>query len=99
SNPQLPQLCLVHRRWRIHHLVARLRRLREWDHITQALAAAQDHNDTVQPERDTAMRWRAVLQRFQEEAEARARLVVTHSQRAEDLRLHILPMDTHRPRP
>ena len=44
------------------------------------------------------MRRRTVFQRIQEESEALMRLFVAHPQRAEDLRLHILAMNTNRNR-
>jgi hypothetical protein len=73
---QFTHLLLTHRSRRIHHQVDRLRRLRERNHLAQALRPGQDHRNAVEPERDAAVRWRAVLQRVQEESEARLRLFV-----------------------
>src|SRR5438105_15192473 len=92
--PQLPQLLLADWSGRVHHQISRLRGLGEWDHLAQALRPGQDHHNAIQTQRDAAMRRRAILQRLQKKAEARARLIFAQAKRAKNLPLHILAMDT-----
>ena len=73
---QFLQLLLGHRRRRVGHQVDGLGGLGEGNHLAQAGRAGQQHHNAVQAQRNAAVRRRAVLQRVQEEAEARARLFV-----------------------
>src|SRR5205814_9725066 len=56
-------------------------------------------DDAVEPKRNAAVWGRAVFQRVQEESETLPRLFIADSQRCEDLLLHILAVNTYRPRP
>ena len=78
-NPQLLQLTLADRRGRVHHQVNCLRGLGEGNHLSQAFRAGQNHHDAVESQRNSAVRRRAVLQRLQEEAEARLLLLRRHA--------------------
>ena len=49
--------------------------------------AGEHRDDTVEPERDAAVRRRAVLERLEEEAEAQLRLLVADAEPLEDARL------------
>ena len=68
--------------------------LGEGDDLAQAGGAGQDHDDAVEAEGDAAVRRRAVLQGVEEEAETFVGLFVRHAERAEDLGLHVLAVDT-----
>src|ERR671925_1703135 len=94
-NSQLFQLCFADWRGGIDHQVNRFRRLWEGDHFAQAFSSSKDHYDPVKAKRYAAMRRRAELQRFQEETEARACFFITHSQRAKNLFLDVLAMNTN----
>ena len=90
---QLSQLVLRYGRRRVGHQVDGLCALREGNHLAQAGRSGQQHHNAIQTQRDAAMRRRAVLQRVQEEAEARARLVVADAERVEDHLLHVFAMN------
>src|ERR1700729_956313 len=91
---QLLHLLFADRSRRIHHQIDRLRGLRESNHLAQALRSSQNHHNPIQPEGNSAMRWRAILQSIQEEPEPLLSLGITHPERSEDLRLHILAVNT-----
>ena len=74
---QVAQLSVVHSGWRARHEVHRLRSLRERHHLANGRLAAEDGNDAVQTKRDAPMGWRAVFQRFEEEAETGAGLFLS----------------------
>ena len=95
---QFLQLRLAHRRRRIHHQIHCARGLGKWNHFAQAVCAGQNHHDAIQSERNSAVRRRAILQRFQKEPEARARLFLRHPESAEYLALNVLAMNTDRAR-
>ena len=69
---QFPQLFSVDRRGRARHQIDGVGRLREGDDFANGGFAGQQRDDPVEPERDAAVRGRAVLERLQEEPEARA---------------------------
>jgi aryl-alcohol dehydrogenase-like predicted oxidoreductase len=99
-NPQIQftQLCVAYRCRRIDHHVDRLRRFGERNHFAQRSRARQNHHNAIEPQRNAPVRWRAVLQCIQKEAEAVPGFFIAHAQRAEYLRLHVLAMDTNRAR-
>ena len=82
----------------VAHQVGAARGLGERDHFADGSLARQDHHQAVEPERDAAVRRRAVFQRVQQEAEAAARFFVAEAERGEDLRLHVAAMNTDRAR-
>src|ERR1022692_1195657 len=90
-----PPPSLAYRRGRVHHQINGLRRLGEGNPLAQAFGARQDHHDAVEAQRNSAVRRRAVLQRLQEEAEARLLLLGRHAEGFEDLRLNVLAMNTN----
>ena len=81
---QFPQLFLVDGRGRVRHQVHRGGGLRERDHLANRALVAEKRRDTVEAERDAAMRRRAVLERLEEEAEAELRLLVADVEQRED---------------
>ncbi len=66
---QLAQLLLAHLGGRIGHLVRSGLRLRERNHIADAVRARHQHGEAVQAERDSPVRGRTELQRIEQEAE------------------------------
>src|SRR6185295_5491549 len=72
---QLAQLLLVDRARRVREQVLRTLRLRERDDVAQRFGAGHQHDEAVEADRDAAVRRRAVLQRVEQEAELRLRLV------------------------
>src|ERR1700719_1456002 len=93
-NSQLSQLCLRHRRGSLHHQIFCGSGFREGNYLAQTIRSRQNHHDAVEAERNTAMRRRAVFERIQEKAEARARLCFCHSERVKNSTLYILAMNT-----
>ena len=75
-----------------------LRGLRERNHFADGSFARQDHHQAVQAQRDSAVRRRAVFQRFQQEAEAPLGFFLGEPERGENLRLHVAAMNTNRAR-
>ena len=94
SDVQLAQLRVVDRRRRAGHQIDGLRRLRERDDLANRRLAAQQRDDAIEAERDAAVRRRAVLERVEEEAEARPRVLVGDAEQAEDVPLHVGAMDS-----
>src|SRR5262249_42349182 len=95
-DPQLRQLRLADGCRRVHHQVDGLGGLGERDDLAQALGAGQEHGNAVQAQSDASMWRRAVLQRLQEEAEARPGFFFTHAQSVKDLLLNVLAVNTDR---
>ena len=79
---QLAQLLLVDRRRRAGHDVDGRGRLRERDHLADRRLAAEQRDQAIEAERDAAVRRRPVLERVEEEAEARLRVLVGHAEHA-----------------
>ena len=79
---------------RVDHEVDGLGGLGEGDDFAEAGGAGEDHDDAVEAEGDAAVWRRAVLERVEEEAEARLGFFVGHAEGAEDFRLHVLAVDT-----
>src|SRR5262245_41800473 len=84
---QLAQLRLVDPARCSGQQVLRALRLRECDHVANRIRLGHHRDDAVEPERDAAMRRRAVLQRIEQEAELGLRLLGADLQRAEHLAL------------
>ena len=63
--------------------------LRERDHLANRRLAGQQRHDPIEPERDAAVRRRAVFERLEEEAEAQLRLLVADAEPPEDPRLQL----------
>ena len=61
---------------RVGQRVVRGLRLRERDHVADRLLAGEHGRETIEPERDPTHRRRAELERVEQEAELRARLVL-----------------------
>ncbi len=53
----------------------------------------QDHDQTIDPEGEASMRWRAVLESLEEPAEASLGGFLIYPQNLEDLSLHVWVVD------
>src|SRR6185503_2436372 len=87
---QLAQLPLIDGARRLGQQTLCALRFRERDHIANRIGTGHHRDDAVEPERDPAMRRRAVLKRIKQEAELRARFLGAQLERAEDLALYFL---------
>src|SRR3954454_1582270 len=88
SYVQLPKLVRIDLVGRVCHEGGAFLRLRERDHIPQALRPGEQHRQPVHAEGDSAV-WRGPEpQRLQEEAELVLGLLVADAHRGEDLLLH-----------
>ena len=74
-EPELVQLAWVDGRRCAGQRVTSARRLREGDHLTDVLAAADDRDDPIEAHRDAPVRRGAVAKRVEQEAEPGLRLV------------------------
>jgi len=93
SNPQLAQLPIVNRRRRPGHQIHGLRGFRKCDDLTNRRLTTHERHDAIEAERNAAMRWRAVLEGVQEEAESRPGVLVRDPEQPEDVPLHVGPMN------
>ncbi len=73
----------------VHQQVLTALRLRERDHVAQALGAGEQHRDAVEAEGEAAVRRRAGVERVQHEAEARLHVALRVAEQLEDLALHV----------
>src|SRR5579872_3722787 len=99
SNPQLPQLPLIHRRWSLAHQIRSASCFREWNDVADRGLACKDHHHAVDAQCDSTVRRRSILQRIEQEAKSPLSLLIAHPERRENLRLHVAPVNTNRPRP
>src|SRR5579863_5378272 len=74
--PQFIKLVGAHFRRRIRHQILRRGRLRERDYLANRLLSREQHDDSVDPKRNPAVRRSAVGQRIEEEPKPLARLLV-----------------------
>src|SRR5581483_962276 len=93
-DSQLLQLRVADRSWRVHHQVDCAGSFWEGNDFAEAVGSCQDHHDTVEAEGYASVGRRAILESFQEEAEAGAGLVFGHAQRMENLALDVLTVNT-----
>src|SRR5687768_13893633 len=98
-QPQMEvrELVLPDGRGRAFEERARAGRLRERDDLAQALGAREQHGDTVQPDRDAAVRRSAVLQGLEQKAELRLRLFALGAEHLEHALLHGALVNADRP--
>src|SRR5437899_2711121 len=94
SNPQLVELISVHGRRRIGHQILSGGGFREGDDFADGFFASQEHDHTVDAQRDAAVRRGAVGQRVEEKAEAAAQLFFTKAERFEQALLNVLAVDS-----
>ena len=66
---KVAQLLLGDLGWRFDQQILSALRLRKRDHVADRFNAAHQRNHSVKAERDSAMRWSAILQRVEQEAE------------------------------
>src|SRR5580698_3796834 len=95
-NPQLLQLGLAYRSRRVHHQIHCPSRLGKWNHFAQTVGSGQNHHNTVEAQRNPAMRRCAILQCLQKESKTRARFFLGHAQRMKYFPLDVLAMNTNR---
>ena len=93
---QLIELCLVDVTRGVEHHVAAGVVLREGDVVADRLRPAEQRAQAVEPERQSAVRGRAVLESVHQEAEALLRLVGREAQQFEHLLLQLRVVDTDR---
>ena len=94
-NMQLTQLLLRDGRRRINHQILPALRLGERDHVTNRFGFTHHGHDAIQAERDTCVRWCAVLQRVKQKAELGALIFLPDTERGELFGLQFRAMDTH----
>ena len=73
---QLPELFRIDRRGRIGHLIGRGGRFGEGDHLTNRRFSGEQRTDAIQTQCDATVGRRAVLQRLEEEPEAKLGFLV-----------------------
>src|SRR5690606_33924969 len=83
--------------WRSGHQIGGALRLGEGDDLADVRLACHEHNQPVHAGRNAAVRGRAVLERFEQVAEALARVVDLQPDQLEDLLLHLPLVDTDAP--
>src|SRR5579863_9052200 len=98
ADPEFFQLALGDGGRRFAHQIGPLGCLGEGDHFADRCFPRQDHHQPVQPQRDAAVRRRAVLQRLQQKSEAPLGFVLAESERRKDLRLNIAAVNPYRTR-
>src|SRR6185503_7344654 len=91
---ELTQLFQIDRRGRPSHEIDRICGLGKRNHFTNRRLAAEDRDDTVEPERNAAVRRGAVLERLEEEAKPELRVLFRNPERAEDPRLDCRAVDS-----
>ena len=95
-TPSSRELGAVDRRRRARQRVRSAGGLGERDDVADRVAAGEQRDDPVEPEREPAVRRRAVAQRVEQEAEARLRLLLGDAERGEHLLLDLGAVDTDR---
>ena len=65
------------------------------NHLANGGFARQNHHQSVQAERDSTVRRRAIFQRFQQKAEAPFGFFIRKSERRKNLGLHVAAMNTN----
>src|SRR5687767_8122309 len=97
ADAKLPQLALVDRSRSAGHRVLAGGRLGKCDHIPDRLPAGEQRRHPVEPERDAAVRRRAVLQRLDQEAEFLVGGLAADAERLEHAVLNLGPVDPDAP--
>ena len=69
---------------------------RERDDVANRFCPREHHHQSIEPERETAVRWGAVLERLHEVTELVLRLFVAQTDGAEDFFLHVSTINTQR---
>ena len=75
-NGKFIQLRRIDGRWRVDHHIASGVILREGDEVADGFLSAQDRHQTVESERQSAVRWCAELERVHQEAKLVTRFLV-----------------------
>src|SRR6188472_1106840 len=79
--------------------VGAARHLRERDDLADVRLVCHEREEPLDPHREPAVRRSAHRERVEEESELRARLVIGHAHRSEDVLLDVRAVDPDRPRP
>src|SRR5437868_12422787 len=82
-NSELIELRLIHVRRRLGHEIDGRGGLAKGDHFANGFFSGQEHDDSIDAKRDTAVRRSTVGQRIEEEAETLAQLFLAQTQRFE----------------
>ena len=93
---QLAQLLFVNRRRRLCQQTLGALRLGKSDHIADRFGTGHQGDDAVQPERETAVRWRPILQGIEQKAEFFLRFLGRDFQGVKDFLLHVGAVNTNR---
>ena len=93
---QLAQLFLIDLARCLRQQVLRALRLRKRYYIADRFGASHHRHEPVESERDSAVRWSAVLQGIQQKPEFGARFFRADFQRAKHLALHVFTVDANR---
>ena len=93
---QFAQLCFVNRARCTRQQALGTLCFGEGDDVADALCLGHERDQAVQPKRQAAVRWRAVLQGVQQETELDLGIFGRNLQCGEDLALHVGTVDTHR---
>ena len=93
THIKLSQLLGVDLGRRVRHHVRSALRLGERDDVADRAALRHEHDEAVETESDTAVRWRAVLEGVHHEAELLTRLFLREPDGLEDLLLQISLID------
>src|SRR5436190_2033283 len=94
---QLLEVGRIDRRGGVVHQRGRARGFRERGRVADRVAAVEEDDETVEAERDAAVRRGAVLERLEQEAEFLLRLLRGHADHLHDLLLDVLPVDSNAP--
>ena len=93
---RLDQLLGIDRTRRVAHEIHARLRLGECDHIANIVGAHDVHDQSIESERDSAVRRSAVLERVEEEAELHLRIGLGQADQAEHRLLDLGVVDTNR---
>src|SRR5438874_1248168 len=96
ANVQLAQLLLADRRRRVDEQILAALRFGKCDDVANRIGAAHQRNGAIEPERDAAMRWSAVLERIQQKAEFPPLIFRRNAKCSEHLLLHFRAVNAHR---
>src|SRR3982074_27320 len=96
-NVDLIQLRLVDRARRAEHQILMALRLGKRNDVANVLGARHSHHQPVDPRRDSAMRWNAVLEGVEQMAELRLDPFAAHAENPEDAFLQCALVDADAP--
>src|SRR6185295_8859054 len=80
ADAQLGELMRAHGARCIAHQIGALLRLRECDHVANAVRSSEQHREAIHSERNSTVRWSAVPERRQQEPELLLRLLLADAE-------------------